>query len=1377
MKIDRKAFVDYVLGDDAALGSAPAAQKSPGGRSALAGLGFASRGESAAAPTADAKSFALRLLEGAGFGPAAHEDTTGLLLKDIKFLPPKAFHWSRADEAGREYQTLLLELGLPASALLKDSFVKRVDSLEDHLARLAQEVLSAFESAGPGRTAELKRGAQRETLCVLSILDDRPREDERVAEPRHLVLFTTWCVTTDALEVFTLREEARDWDRPLAEEHLGQLFDRHFSRLTAGEAWQDAFVSGLERKKAAALLKACERIGRQEKKIQRATSELLEAIAESFGLPPADNAARRRLEVHGPLPDDHRIAAEPEEARRKNFVNPFRGMRVFDTTERLLGYVVYVLEPGTSKKKLQDRFTKHNHFHNVLVIYPEDDGATLELWHGKHRAEGRLLKGKRKARFDGEGGIVQLLSKFFVVSRSLLDSSKDLARELAWRAQDLRELAREELETERRRPADKRPLRDLLDVFDQALASMTEETFADAYAQAITYGLLAARWMSSERGEVRFTRKNIDQLLPSTSPFLRDLFKRLVDSKFDKNLSWLLDDLTSLLSRTMVGDVFRGERDPAIHFYQDFLDAYDPRIRKEQGVYYTPDEVVSYIVRTAHTALQDDFGLSLGLADTTTWAAFARAKKMAVPEGVDPQEPFVQILDPALGTGTFLLRVIEVVHETMMSEYERRGLDEAAAREEWIAYVRSGLLLRLNGFELMMAPYIVSHLRLGLALQETGFVFEEGDRLRVFLTNTLEMHTPSQLSLIGEHVAEEAKDSEHVKNKAAISVVLGNPPYERESASTVNKGGWILARSDGGRAGIDDFDEKTRGFGLGGSIQATRNMYYYFWRWAVWRVFDRLPSAPGVVNLITASSFLRGPGFAGMRAHIREQCDRIDVLDLEGDQLGTRVTSNVFDITIPVCITTLRRAPNSPETGGAVRYQRLSGERAEKLDYCQRIVSLESVEWTTVVGSADGPLMSDGGGQYSGWPSVVDLFPLRFTGFHFYRTWPIAPEPKTLERRWSALTAAGTQEKPVLFKETRDRKINKTYSPLDGSSKREPSLSQLRRATKCPEPTRTSFRSLDRQWCLADSRVGDFLRPSLWRGWSAAQCYLTSLLSGVIGLGPGAMAAAYVPDCHHFRGSYGGKDVIPLWRDSDARVANVSTGLLAILKGVFGTAALPEDVFAYAYAVLANPGYVERFEEELQVPGPRLPVTKNEALFERGATLGREVLRWHTYGERFREKGDQFELVGSAKVITGIPGTEDHYPESHAYDDTQRTLRVGHGVVGPVDPEVYGFSVSGLQVVKSWLDYRMKKGAGRKSSPLDDIRPERWTDEMTRELLELLWVLEWTIAKYPELDTWLDEVLEGELFTAAEIPPPTDAERKEPKVVRGRQRNLEGLDD
>lgn len=1277
-----------------------------------------------------------------------------------KFLPNAGIYWPKTNE--RPFQIVLFELEMKGRDLLADTLFSRNALLEDVLHRVMQDVLEGFERKRP---AAARQGAQTETLCVVSVVDDRSS-----SAGRQLVCFGTKSTATKALEIFTLREEVRDWDRPLAEEHLDQLFSRHFEKLTSGAKWQDAFITGAERKKIADLLVVCSQqsvLGTAEEDLRKKLRDLLDEIAGSFGINKKSAIGNRRLDMVE-LPINHGIGADPQESQKLGFKNPLQGVRIYDRDNRLLGFVVYVASTKVEVAPLRKALAANNHFHNVLVIYPDKAEPELELWQGGTPLRGRLTHGARRSVFDGEGGVVQLLSRFFVVSKSAIEKPKQLATELAWRAQHLKALAVEELEKEIASGSDKGPLKKLFDTLNAALATLTVEKFADAYAQTITYGMLAARWISSGDSPL-FTRKNLKELLPETSAFLKDLFEKLVNSNFDKNLTWLLDDITSLLARTSVAQVFQDEkRDPSIHFYEDFLDAYDPQVRKDQGVYYTPDEVVSYIVRTAHASLQNDFGVPLGLADTTTWAGFAKAKNLKVPEGVDPKTPFVQVLDPALGTGTFLLRVIEVIHETMQTEFKKQGLDDEGAKKAWVSYVRKDLLPRINGFELMMAPYIVSHLRLGLALQETGFTFTKNDRLRVFLTNTLEMHTPSQLSFIGEHVAEEAKEADRVKKEAVISVIVGNPPYEREPAESAgnHKGGWVRSGWDGwrgGRALLEDFAEPTRKAGRGGDLKNIYNLYVYFWRWAMWRVFDR-HKAPGIVSFITASSYLRGPGFSGMREEMRRDAGEIFVMDLEGDQKGARKSENVFNILIPVAIGTLRSATTSSRTDVATAmYWRVEGSRAEKLAFCAKHSLGEAVSWQKTENDLQAEFLAANGSSFVSMPLLNDLYPWQHSGAQFKRKWVLAESTETLSTRWQAFVKS--KDKASAFYETRDRQIGKGVRDLFDPDVVQPPLTSAS-AKSLPRVMRYGYRSFDRQWVFADNRLGDFIRPPLWQTWSENQVYVASLLTKVLGAGPAAVPSAHVPDLDFFC-NRGGKDVIPLWRDAEAKTANISAGFIAALKTAYGKAPSPEDIFAYAYAVLANPGYVKRYEEELQVPGPRLPVTKDKALFDCGAALGRELLRWHTYGERFREKGDKFKLTGSAKVTSSIPTTPTKYPEKHKYDDKNQVLRVGDGEIGNVSPEVWNFSVSGLQVVKSWLDYRMKKGAGKKSSPLDDIRPERWTEEMTRELVELLWVLEHSLATYPALDAWLDEVLASVLFTGDEIPKPTDAERKEPKLKRG----------
>ena len=307
---------------------------------------------------------------------------------------------------------------------------------------------------------------------------------------------------------------------------------------------------------------------------------------------------------------------------------------------------------------------------------------------------------------------------------------------------------------------------------------------------------------------------------------------------------------------------------------------------------------------------------------------------------------------------------------------------------------------------------------------------------------------------------------------------------------------------------------------------------------------------------------------------------------------------------------------------------------------------------------------------------------------------------------------------------------------------------------------------------ICDSRTADFIRPVLWRAHSDRQVYLTSLLTKVLGEGPAATVTAYIPDMDHFC-NRGGKDVIPLWRDADATEPNVTDGLLEALGAALGRPVAPAEFFAYAYAMLATPAFVDRFWEELTVPGPRLPLTQDPELFQRAVGLGTELIRLHTYGQRFTstELGSGIVPQGSARCEKSVGESLEDYPDGFEYHENARILFVGAGRFTPVQPEVWEFSVSGFKVVQSWLRYRRRDGAGRKSSPLDEIRPARWTAQFTNELLELLWTLEATIDHYPALADLLDAITAGPTFTADELPQPSAQQRQAPKVERGATRN------
>ena len=960
------------------------------------------------------------------------------------------------------------------------------------------------------------------------------------------------------------------------------------------------------------------------------------------------------------------------------------------------------------------------------------DGSEWSLYrNGKH--VGARIRIADDVSGEGASGLdAAMLPKLAMLLRDFLmhepvtpNTARGLAEFLAPLARLLRDEVREALDREGS------PLRRLANEWQGILfAAGDDDQFADAYAQTLTYSLLLANFEGAEELRRAFA---VDALRQGRHPFLAAALDMLETVR---------DELTmpiELLERAIgVVDAaaLPADEDPWLYFYEDFLGAYDAKLRRNRGVYYTPVEVVRAQVRFAGELLRDRFGKRLAFA------------------GDD-----VVVLDPAAGTGTYPLAVLSHATETVR-ETMGRGAVPGRLRD---------LARRLHAFEILVGPYSVAHLRVSQRLRDLGVTDREPS---IYLTDTLE--SPYALpeftaSLLQEPLTEERRRAQQVKNETRIFVCLGNPPYDREQRDDDDdggrrKGGWVrYGDEDEDDAPIlEDFLAPVREAGGGVHLKGLYNDYVYFWRWALWKVFDSTGDA-GIVTFITASSYLRGQAFPGMRRKMREVFDELWIIDLGGDALGTRKSDNVFAIRTPVAIAIGIRSGNpDPEHPASVRRAQLVGTAQEKLGILEATGTLDGFNWRECAADWDAPFQADGSGPYFHWAEVTDLFPWQHTGSQLKRTWPIGETREVLQRRWTGLVADHPAVRGSLFRETRDRKTDREYPPLvPGESGA--AITTLDRNAPLPRVAQYAFRSLDRQWVIADSRVGDFMRPDLWRAAGPEQAYMVSLLTGILGEGPAAIAAATVPDVHFLRGSYGDKGIIPLYRDAEATKPNVTGGLLERIAEVHGADVTAKRLFAYAYGVLAHPAYVARFWEELEQPPPRLPITKDASLFSRVADLGERLLHLHTYGERFhgdgRPPGVQPGSARNTKEVTPEP-----LPEGHSYDAGTQILHVGDGEFAPVSPEVYGYSVSGFHVVKSWLDRRKLKRSGRSSSPLDEIRPDRW--EFAEELLQLLWVLEETIRLQPEGAALLDEVCASDLFTADELPTPRDEERQPPGAAR-----------
>ena len=581
-------------------------------------------------------------------------------------------------------------------------------------------------------------------------------------------------------------------------------------------------------------------------------------------------------------------------------------------------------------------------------------------------------------------------SAFTLRHGEVISTSKQLSERLAELARAIRDRIRTALAIE----TEAGQLTQLMKAFQTALVhDLDEAGFADMYAQTIAYGLLSARITDP-------ARRTADDLAAHmrTNPFLKELMETFlhVGGRRGKAGGPGIDfdelgvsEVVELLDQANMEAVVRdfGDRnpqeDPVIHFYEHFLAGYNKKQKVSRGVFYTPRPVVSYIVRSVDALLRTEFGLADGLADTTTWGEMAkRHEDLKIPEGTSPTQVFVQILDPATGTGTFLVEVIDLIHNTMAAKWKSQGHGEKKSQTLWNEYVPKHLLPRLHGYELLMAPYAIAHLKIGLKLFETGYGFESDERARVYLTNALEPAEDEQLMLdFLPALAHEAKAVNEIKRKQRFTVVMGNPPY---SGLSSNMGPWI----DGLLKGrLPDGTATESYYHVDGEPLGERKVwlqddYVKFIRLSQWLLDG---TGVGVHGYISNHGYLDNPTFRGMRWSLMQSFRRIRVLDLHGNLKKKEAAPgggrdvNVFDIQQGVAIGLFTKAA----AARSVRHANLWGERDSKYGWLFEHGSL-ATEWAQLAPAPPfylfEPFDDAGTGAYYDGPAINQIMPVSVTG-------------------------------------------------------------------------------------------------------------------------------------------------------------------------------------------------------------------------------------------------------------------------------------------------------------------------------------------------------------------------------------------------------------
>ena len=1134
----------------------------------------------------------------------------------------------------------------------------------------------------------MRQGKKEETLCIVSVRDEREQQQVR------LVCFGTVNAKTGGLETFHLSEQTRYWEQQLAKDHLGLLYERQFKKLGSA-SWQEAFTTSEEREQAEKLLKVCSKKSPTIKEIQENVLTLLDTIAKGFGLRKKAGHLMRMQAFD--LPADHDIGVDPEELAKKHAgKNPFGGVTLRDEKNRLLGYIVYPLKRKEDAVQLRKYLEKNNRFHNVLVVFPDGDETTLELWQGTDQLSGKLRKDHG---FHGAAEVVSLLSRFFVVSKAKVRNPSELAQELAYRARYLRRLAIKELDVEK----EDGPIRDLYKAFKETLVhDQTESEFADAFAQTLTYGLLTARWIGNdnmaEAGD-RFTRQNAMNYLPPTSNFLKDLFKTALSVKLNDQrgrLLWLIDDIADLLDRIDVVYVFgAGDKnndqvgDPVIHFYEPFLKEYDNEIKVQRGVFFTPRPAVSYIVRGVHELLQTAFGLEDGLASTATWGdILKKIPKIKLPDGVCTSQSFVSILDIATGTGTFLYECVEVIEQTMKEKWCKDLKKDTWSAPEilalWQDYVSKHLLTRLHGYEVMMASYSIAHLKMAFKLGETGYKFTSNDRIHIYLTNSLEPASDTQKNIVGvlPSLAKEAQEVNTLKNSQRFTVVIGNPPYAVNSA---NKNSPIDPLLSVYKSGLDG--ER--------NLKPINDDYVKFILFSQLRLSD---SQVGIIGMITNNSFTTERIFRSMRRSLMDNFSQINFLDLRGEvsrDPNMKDDKNIFEIQQGVGISLLTKIPQT--TGSSsVMIKEITGSAETKFDWLNSN-TVSTTPWMIIVPKSDLYCFQNQSEpirlEYQSMLPLNKIFKSGNVGYQTHRdAFVIDIDENSLVERISSFRQDKSNEYELSnkygIKSNRDWSIIEAHKQI---KKEENVLTLI---------NKTLYRPFDiRSICYASYLI-DYDRGELMR----------NMLSPNIGL---LVSKSY--DEHEFtsifitkyvveskvadrtRGSYlfplritesgsqmgiGLPGISNLNSNFDERIIKLLSKELNSKIEISDSYGLNKkitdrDVLNYIYALLHSPSYRSRYSEFLKSDFPHIPFTSNREFFCALGKLGSELIAFHLSDSLNKSKWFP-KFVG--KGDNSIPKRPVWKNDAVWINSTQHFENV---------PEIiWNFHIGGYQVCDKWLKDR-----------------------------------------------------------------------------------------
>ncbi len=855
--------------------------------------------------------------------------------------------------------------------------------------------------------------------------------------------------------------------------------------------------------------------------------------------------------------------------------------------------------------------------------------------------------------------VAKTLIDFAQSHKEPIRSGKHLSKIMGGKAQRIRDNVKQFLSKESEKNAE---IMRVYETIKKLLVhDLTKESFADMYAQTLVYGLFVARY--HDKTPANFSRQEARDLIPKSNPLLQHFFDHIVGPDFDKRLEYIVNELCEVFSYANVQELMRqyfqndlwGEThegpDPVIHFYEDFLKEYDHDLRKKLGAFYTPLPIVRFIVRAVDYLLEKEFGLASGLADTSkTKTGIHR----------------VQILDPAVGTGTFISATIRIIYERLLKSNQKG---------RWPTYVHHDLLPRVHGFELMMAPYTIAHLKLSMAFKETGF-WNFHRRLGIYLTNSLEEASVPESILPGfgfaESIAKESREASVIKTETPIMVVIGNPPYAGESSNKHYTEHNVYKRESDGRK-LQERNSKW-----------LNDDYVKFIRFAESMV-ER--SREGIVSMITAHGWIDNPTFRGMRWHLLNTFDAIYILDLHGNANKREQASdgtpdkNVFNIKtgVAILLAIKKKTDNQHKDKTLAKVYRADqlGSQKKKFEFLNAN-SMESILWQEITPASNAYAFIARDEvralNYERGFSINDIFGLKNTGVVTKRDKLCIHE--TRQAMWQAvldfisLPESEVRQKYSIPADVRDWKFKWAKEDLLQSGPSEVNVVPI------------SYRPFDIRFMYYTGHARGFV------GWPVERIARHYFAGENIGLL--VTKAHRDAEYHHIFATRSISEVIflsgitasnainiplYLYAEDGSKIPNLKKEIVKNIEKIIGKVS-PEDIFDYIYAVLHSPNYREKYKEFLKIDFPRVPYPKDVKNFQGLVALGAELRSLH--------------LLESPKVnqfITTYPIAGSDIVEKLAYKDGKVFINKDQ-YFGNVPELAWNFYIGGYQPAQKWLKDR-----------------------------------------------------------------------------------------